>query len=1313
MKKFSRIFFAVAALFAFACTTDTTEDLGVELKGQTTLTLSLEESRTQLGTAVAGLYPVTWSEDDAISVNGVKSSAISISENQSVATFTFNEVLAYPYTIAYPAAAEGKVLFADQQAHTEGTFAEGAAAMYGYKTAEGGLALNHLTGVLKIGVTGDKTLSFAQISTVDRAPIAGEFALNFETGEVTPTTASKEVISYSFGEGLALASEAQHVLATVPAGEYDELYVTLYDTEGGVMYVTVRANDAKPLAAGKVREFSNAIVYVPNAEAFVIRDVATLKSFAEQAATLEKNALVVADIDMTGEAWIPIEGYAKTLLGNGYAIKGLTAPLFGTTNASIKGLHLEDVVLNSNDSPIMGALACKVVATDAGIPVIEHCSVSGTLTVNNTTYVPTGENTDIEMNYAGIVAQSQGAHIKSCESNVAITVNQVAVEGNTAKLRPYVGGIVGNAYGATLTEGITFTEVIDCVNNGDILYKDVCCKADNLVITPTVGGIAGGVQHYTTVTKDDCVTHTQFTNCKNYGAVTIQANGGGANSDTQGSEQTHVAGIVARGAYTSLIDCDNHGDITLDGTFLQTYSGGVCGASWYSNLEDCDNFGAVTVTEDTIFRGIMLAGVSGNNYSASDYTYYSKNCTNNAPISCLGSVDPNAPAGGLYHYRIGGCEGFGRSIITDMVNNKEGVVTCKGNIIYLTSKSLYCEVGGVTAYRTTHPQTASCNYADVNVDINFTVHADVVDNTQAVTDRSFFVAGVTAYSSQSCKNSINKGNVTVSGSYAGKTLCVAGITGYGTFNNAENYGKITLDENTVATNTRTYIGGIVGGNDGTSVRINNINRGDISVKGSYTTLVVGGISAQNRLPLTDSENYGNIDIKAYASGNMTAAGIDTYHVRQYYKSSSSSIVMEGGNGPLTDCTNHGNITIEALDSGSTAHVGGVCRQGQNDMIRCVNNGDIEIKGSIGNTLYVGGVVTTNSACLREDCVNNGDINVSATSGNASNTGADVFIGGLCYSGGSNTTYRRCINNGNITFTGSAANCARFAGIIANVETAAKTNIIEECENHGDIVMNGTSSARSAGTARFGGLFSQFTNGTVKVIGGFKNTGDITFSGNQNSTTGISIGGIIGGSDGSATPVWSECTGNIINEGKLSYTGTSQGGVYIGGIIAFTTKGVLPTSPVKFINTGDIEFSGTTPSTASYLAGFSGSTVNALDNVQVFCNIYAPKFNGSTAGIITRLGRTADTVQFTNAKVGGTICTSTTTTKAEDADGTEIEIVTDNIVTLDATNYFNYIYGTNPDWTTIENYDGCTVITSKDQIDYTVNTPTVEETTPEA
>ena len=81
MKKLSKIFFAVAALFAFSCTTDTTEDLSISIKGGgTELAISLEESRTQLGAKAEGVYPLYWSEGDKIAVNGVASTALTAEE---------------------------------------------------------------------------------------------------------------------------------------------------------------------------------------------------------------------------------------------------------------------------------------------------------------------------------------------------------------------------------------------------------------------------------------------------------------------------------------------------------------------------------------------------------------------------------------------------------------------------------------------------------------------------------------------------------------------------------------------------------------------------------------------------------------------------------------------------------------------------------------------------------------------------------------------------------------------------------------------------------------------------------------------------------------------------------------------------------------------------------------------------------------------------------------------------------------------------------------------------------------------------------
>ncbi len=1304
MKNLTKIFMVVAALVAgFACTTDATEDLGVAVGGQTEFVLSLEETRTQLGEKAGEVYPLYWSDGDKISVNGVESNALSVSENSAVATFTVAGVVNTPYCIAYPAANAGEVVFAAEQSYVEGTFANGASTMYGYSENGGGLQLNHLTGVLKIGVTGDKTLSYAQISTVDRTPIAGAFALDFTNGELTATTSSQELIGYSFGEGVALSSEPTYLHVAVPAGVYNELYVTLYDTEGGVMHATVKANDEKPLAAGKVREFSNSIVYTPNTSVFVVKDAESLKAFAEQASTLEKDVLFVADVDMSGEAWTPIEGYAKNVLGNGYAIKGLTAPLFGTASASIKGLHLVDVAINANNQPVMGALACKLQTTEETIPTIESCSVSGTFVVENTTFVPNGNNTDTEMNYGGLIGTAYGANINNCVNNVAITVNQVAAEGNTAKVRPYVAGVLGCAYYTKLADGTyVYTHLNGCVNNAEILYKDSSCKADNLVVIPVVAGITAGMYHHTSLAESasgKSNVSATFTNCINYGDVTIKANGGGSSADTQGYAQTHAAGVVARGAYTSLKGCYNYGKVTLDGTFLQTYSGGVCGTSWYSYLEDCHNYGEVKMTEKSVFRGAMLAGVSSLNYSAAELAYSTKNCSNNAPISCLGSSDPNAASGGLYHYRIGGVEGFGRSKATGLTNNKEGVITCKGSLIALTKSNLYWNIGGVTAYRTTNGWSDIKNYGDVNVDLTFSIHKDVADDNTKVTDRTMYIGGACGYSSQSAVEGENHGNITVNGTYGGEHLYVGGIGGYaGMANGNKNYGKVTIGDSCQCS-SKIFAGGLIGGNDSTSNISNVTNYGDIYVGGSHKASVgIGGIAGQNRSTVSNLENNGNFTVAATSTAAIEVAGIIAYHTHRYMKKAtdgSYSLANDTAAGAMTKAVNNGHFYVTTPNStGGAVNIGGICKQGQHSMIQCVNNGNAFVTGNTGSTLYWGGIVTVNSACLREDCTNNGTITVSSYIGTVAQ-GADAFLGGLCYSGGSNTTYRRCVNNGDIilTETCKVAQCIRIGGLIANVETSGKLNNIEECANNGDIIVKGASNCGTdgSGVVRIGGMFGQFTNGTVKIINGFKNTGDVIFSGEHKKDIGLSLGGIVGGSDGSVA-VWDAAsTGNIINEGEIKFDGTSKGAVYMGGFSAFQNP-CVPASPVKIINTGNITCTGTPKSNTSVtISGICGNIKSPIANAQCFCDIFAPGYGEAEIGMLSGKVRSA-AVTYTNANVGGRICT-----EVDEEDESE------KWVTIDGSNYLGLIYKMSGTPLTEEQAaaDGITIISSKDQIDYTV------------
>lgn len=93
MKNLFKISLAVVmSMFVLSCTTDMTEDVNVNIAGQTTLTLSLgEATKTYLGDKSGESYPLYWSEGDQISVNGVVSTALaSESAGTTNAEFAFS-----------------------------------------------------------------------------------------------------------------------------------------------------------------------------------------------------------------------------------------------------------------------------------------------------------------------------------------------------------------------------------------------------------------------------------------------------------------------------------------------------------------------------------------------------------------------------------------------------------------------------------------------------------------------------------------------------------------------------------------------------------------------------------------------------------------------------------------------------------------------------------------------------------------------------------------------------------------------------------------------------------------------------------------------------------------------------------------------------------------------------------------------------------------------------------------------------------------------------------------------------------------------
>ena len=1234
MKAITRFLLAVVAMVAVSCTTDTTQDLGVDLGnngGLTEITLSLEASRTQLGEKAGDLYPLQWSEGDKISVNGVESNALSTDEaGKTAATFSVAGDLAKPYCIAYPAAPAGQVLFADKQVHTSNsTFASGVATMYAYSEDDlGGLSLNHLTGVLKIGVVGSAKVVLAQISNANRKPIAGAFDFDFEKGEATATASSKEIIEYSFGEGVQLSSEPTYIHAVVPAGEYDELYVTLYDEDGGVMYATVKTDETKPLVAGKIREFSNNISYVPNASVFVVRDVASLKAFADAAATLDKDVLFVADVDMTGEEWTPIDGYAGTVRGNGYAIKGLTAPLFHTTNASIKGLHLKDVNIVTNDVVVMGALVCTATATETVAPVIEHCSVSGSYTIENKNYIATVKDSKDEFLYGAIVGSSVGVSIKDCVNNASFTITQMLNPATEVAVRAMPGGIVGLVSAYTRTDNSKVYANLDgCINRGAILLYDTTQPEGAGNVAYWLGGIVGHVRAAN-------VSGAYIANCVNDAPITLQ------DLNSFSNQYTQVGGIAGNIEYLAsnlyeISNCENteNGDILVTGKGNNMYLGGIAGYNYNCAHTNIVNRGDVTINAE--FTSLLyVAGClasPGLNDTDGKHHFTAENVTNYAPVSInghgatiylagvlgrasqgtltnicnYGPVSLVAKSDTMTNVLMGGVEAVG---IGDgdagLMTNSHNYGTVTAHIETQSLKQLL--YSGFSAY--CHHECDGCSNAkEATVTISGTVKAVTKGLLEDdATDSYYGIGGFSGYkASTAMYNSANYADVYVdltwssdtgdatklpatgvtAASHGAPIASIAGLNGRsnGTVRSTcSQHGNVIVKGNSENYHGVINIAGVTGcnpyGTDGYN------NNGNIYVSGNHGSLYIGGLQGyihafKGKNDQINGVNRGNIFVGYDENENAVATKL--------VKSPKIGGLVGWALNHLTDATNYGNIKINAVATSTNAEIyvsGGVAYAQKvgsaaigNDFLNLTNHGNITIEGTTGTKAWnIGGVLGyAYNAGIQKNLENNGDILVHFTNAGT----AHVRVGGVAH--GIRRAIDGAVNNGDLTVRGKVGSVDSankrvgslyIGGIIATPNGYDRNNMT----NNGNILVDATVSV----DCFLGGICYDAANGNGTVHKNCHNTGNIDVTKNSLVKGNVAIGGMIGKyPTGNELKIFDACS----NSGNISYAGKSNGSTNIGGLFGYLSYSTVDNVKTPaylvvrngFVNTGNITHTGTT------------------------------------------------------------------------------------------------------------------------------------------
>ena len=1347
MKNLTKIFMAVAvAMFAFSCVADSTEDLGVNIEagkggGNTTVTLSLEESRTQLGAKAEGLYPVYWSEGDAIAINGAISAPLAAEyAGAPSADFHFGEQeLAYPYCVVYPApeaiAIEDEsteepgeepttpeptpeptlpentypVTFANMQPYTVGTFAPKSAPMYAYAVApaEGEVAapiqMNHLTGVLRLAVKGDVTL--ASMTVAAEGKIAGTFLIDCKSGTLTAHEEAVNNITVVLPEGgLKLsATEATPIYVAVPAGEHGIYTITLVSDALADNTMVVRFNsDFHKVEPGVVKEFGE-ITFTPNAASgqegeLVIVNAAQMKRLAQLSEVGQLSGVtkvtVGATIDMSGVAdWHGIELLPSHIVfdggsDKGYEISGLKAPLFGATAATIKNVKLTNVAIVETEETMVGAIARRLDGK------MTNCEASGALEMNNTTFDTTASLKMYDViTIGGLVGLATNATIEDCKSYVNVTIKSVAAEAE----EPYIG--VGGAIGAAHT----LTSLTNVDNYGNVVL-DV---REEKIYSHT-GGVIGQMAPIST-DEANAPDVKVMTKCDNYGTITTTAETTGLSSARIGG----IAGYITRGI---------------------------------TNFSDNHNYGALTCNDASGGRNVGGI-VGGHNWSPID------NCTNNAPIT------NNGAAGAT---RLGGIiAGDVLFAITNCTNNAEGVIKNSG--LLPGNNNLYA--GGIAAsdLAITNEDYAAYELKAENCYVtNCHNKAEIVHDG---TCKSIFLAGIVARTtSATISNCTNTAAVKHLGVSTGNTY-VAGICGLqcNSVDKCTNSGAISIGGDKVPTSGYLYLSGLVGDVKGSITNCENSGavtlKGDANSTTKFSTINVAGIARGSYGRIANTKNSGSITVKDIAAGTLKVAGIVNmlYTTTDDYSKGEWKDVENSGNitfdnvtgwtgntncyigglaGHLTasgsgfttenrpellNWKNKGNITATnfapGLGSGKDGRtiLGGCFGQytlTYFDLNNCDNEGTLNIEIAAASHTFIGGIsgfknqgtAIADSSCMIQNCDNRGAVTVNTVA--RTDTAATSFAGEGLVVGGlfgewyvqqatqQNITMQNCNNSGAVTLKGAlmAPKTSRHAvGGISADHYSDGTFI--NCHNSGAVGVEGvvaTADAKvSVNNISVGGVTAYFHpyKQDATQIGkwiGCTNTGKVYVK-NINAAAHILVGGILGYNQERKTSKshFEDCG----NSGEISIENIKTGdsnSFGVGGIIGYTNDNEATFSG-NFVNTGNIAIKKTSAA-KTYIGGIFGTTNKPIANAKSYCDIEALGLKGKV-GMIMGIAY-ADATKATNCGVGGSIAFDTT----EDNDPSGDLILVPDFQSI-AGNWYERIYTTDVTQAIAEG-DGCSLLAEK-------------------
>lgn len=499
-------------------------------------TLASVQSKTWLDYASGGSpLKVYWSDGDKLNVNGQTSLPLSIGAGEKVtqADFLLSNLQA-PYRAVYPSyavtedgyAADGSIAInlPSVQKYLPTSFANGVAIMYGYSESEDGVALQNLCAVVRVNIkgSGDNIVSAKLVSSSDDAPLCGDFRLIPADGSLETVNGNVTII-LEMDDKVAMNNEAgTDFFFAIPAGDYSKGLSFYFKRESDNQVMQNIWRPTEDLEGGKLYSFNN-IDFEATAKEICTAD--DWNEFAEacNAGTdltkfMFKDDVVRIGADITAEDLTSIDAFDGVLDGNGYTLTRTAAaePLFASITGEVRNLTL------------------------GGALIVENAAENQTVAC------------------APLAGSLDGGKISGCVNNMTVAVGTMATP---VEAHMYVSGLV-----SVMTAGV----IENSVNNATV---DVSVNVHNTVFEVAVAGIVADVR------VSDPEQKISLNGCSNTGALTLapylEFKSVAATRD-KGMKVCGFGGVAGwlrnEGVY-ELTDCDNQGDIIIDGHNIKHSNG--------------------------------------------------------------------------------------------------------------------------------------------------------------------------------------------------------------------------------------------------------------------------------------------------------------------------------------------------------------------------------------------------------------------------------------------------------------------------------------------------------------------------------------------------------------------------------------------------------------------------------------------------------------------------------------------------------------------------------------------------------------------